>query len=359
VLYRALAAADPTGNLVLSPTSIALALTMTAAGARGETLEQMLATLQVGDADGIHRATNALTAQLEARNDEELAVSIANSLWGQDGLAFEQPFLDLLATEHGAGMNLVDYRTDPEAARVAINAWVATETGDRIPELLAEGVVTTDARLTLVNAIYMKAQWETQFSPEATQDIPFTTADGTSVTVPAMFTDEYMLHAAGDGWQAVELPYEGGDLAMLIVVPDAGDLAAFEASLNVATHVDALAATEVLLTVPRFEIGSSFSVGDTLRALGMELAFGNDADFSGMTTQEPLFISEVIHQANISVDENGTEAAAATAVIGEAGSAAPTDEPVELVIDRPFLFVVRDRPTGATLFVGRVANPAA
>jgi serpin B len=360
-VYRALTAEDPSANLVFSPASIALALTMTAAGARGDTQRQMVEALRIDDADAMHRAANALTSELEARSgdpDVNVDLSIASSLWGQIGLPFEQAFLDLLAAEYGAGMNLVDYRSDPEAARVAINEWVADETRDRITELLAPGIVTADARLTLVNAIYMKAKWARQFEQDATSDLAFTNASGATVTVPAMRMSRFIPYSVGDGWKAVELPYEGEEVAMLLIVPDAGELAATEEGLSVAAVADALEPRSVHLALPRFDIESSLSVGETLKALGMELAFSDAADFSGMTTADELAIGAVIHQANITVDELGTEAAAATAVIIET-TAAPDDEPVELTIDRPFLFAIRDRATGAVLFLGRVADPSA
>ena len=357
-LYRALAADRPDGNLVFSPTSIAFAVTMAAAGARGETQLQMLETMEVGDTDDIYRDTNSLTAELEARNGAGVELSIANSLWGQRGLTFEQTFLDLLATEYGAGLELVDYRAKPDATRVAINEWVEEETKGRIPELLAQGTITADARLTLVNAIYMKAAWLNQFNPEATADVGFTTIDGSAKQVPAMYMSRSMRYAAGDGWQAVELPYEGEDLVMVLIVPDAGALEAYEARINVAVAVDPMIDRPVRLTLPKFDIDSSFSVGDAMQALGMELAFSGDADFSGITSEDELRIGAVVHQANITVDEYGTEAAAATAVIMETTSA-PGDEPIELVLDRPFIFAVRDRGTGAELFVGRVGDPTA
>jgi serpin B len=357
-LYRAVAAADATGNLALSPTSVLLALAMTSAGARGTTLAEMLATLHA-DERTIHHAVNALSAQLDARNSDEVAVSVANSLWAQEDLAFEPAFLDLLAAEYGAGVHLVDYKADPEAARTAINDWVDAETRGRIPELIPKDVITTDSRLNLVNAIYLKAKWADEFDPQSTHPIDFTTAAGQSIETPAMSRHAVMPYAAGDGWQAVELPYKGDQLAMLVVVPDAGRLAAVESTLDVSTVPAGLGSREVELTLPKFDIDSRFSLAETLEPLGIHLAFSGDADFGAMTTSERLHIASVIHQANITVDEEGTEAAAATDVNMGAGAAAPSEDMVELVIDRPFLFAVRDVPTGAVLFVGRVADPSA
>lgn len=361
-LYRQLAAADPTGNIVLSPTSISIALSMAAGGAKGTTLDEMLATLEAADPATVHPSMNALTAALDtldtsSEDGSGVTLSIANSLWGQDDLAFEPAYLDLLATQYGAGMELVDFRESPEEARVAINDWVSDETEERIPELLAEGVISEATRLVLVNAIYLLAPWARTFSSDLTADAPFTTASGEVVQVPAMQQSAMFAYASGDGWQAVELPYENSSLAMLIFVPEAGSLALFEEIFLVTDATQYLQSRQVQLQLPKFDIESKFSLADQLSQLGMPTAFTDAADFSGMTTEEALFISAVVHQANITVTEEGTEAAAATAVVVDATSA-PTDEPVELIIDRPFVFALRDTATGAVVFMGRVGDPS-
>ncbi|MBI5089234.1 MAG: serpin family protein [Actinobacteria bacterium] len=357
-LYRQLAAADASGNIVMSPASIAIALTMTMAGARGNTLDEMVATLRIDDPSTIHRSMNALTAALDALSRDEVTLELANSLWGQAGLAFETPFLDTLAGEYGAGLELVDYESDPEAARLAINAWVAAATRDRIRDLLSEDVITEDTRLTLVNAIYLKAAWATQFDTTSTADSAFTTASGDEVEVPMMSRTMQMDHASGDGWQAVELPYANGSLAMLIIVPESGFLALFEETFLLSDSVPYLAPRQVQLRLPRFDIESKLPLADQLVEMGMGDAFSfENADFSGITDAADLAISAVVHQANITVTEAGTEAAAATAVVMQPTSAAPEDELIELVVDRPFVFAVRDRKTGAVLFLGRVADP--
>ncbi len=371
-LYARLAG-DGSANLVCSPASIVLALAMARAGAAGATATEMDAVLHTSelgtDPAALHPGMNALTRELEARSGtfeamgEQVTVelSIANSLWGQDGMAWVAQFLDTLAAQYGAGMRLVDYIADPEAARTAINEWVADETKDRIPELLGQGTVTPDSRLTLVNAVYMKAPWIEPFAEGATAPGPFTTATGASVEVPTMRTSRSLPYAVGDGWQAVDLPYAGGSLSMLLVVPDAGGLAATEAALAdglLDEAVQSLAAREVVLGLPKFDLETKVELGDVLAALGMPNAFSpSSADFSGMTTDAQLFIGVVIHQANITVDEQGTEAAAATAV-GMRDESAPMDPPIELTIDRPFLYAVRDTETGAVLFLGRVSDPS-
>ena len=357
-LYRRLAAASP-GNVVVSPVSIATALTMVLAGARGATSEEMVRTLRIEDPSTIHRAMNALTAELARRSSGEVTLAVSNSLWAQRGLAIESPFLDTLAAEYGSGLQLVDYVGDPDGARIVINDWVDDQTEGRIPELLADGAITPDARLTVVNAVYLKAPWLVQFDPAATRPGPFTTTGGETVEVPMMTMVEPLPYAAGDGWQAVELPYVGGGLALLLLLPEPDFLHDFEQIFLLTDATNYLAPAEVRLTMPRFDIESALPLGDLLQTLGMQAAFTDDADFSGITVQEPLKIGAVIHQANITVDEAGTEAAAATAVIMET-AAAPADpaEPVEVRLDRPFVFALRDTTTGALLFLGRVGAPA-
>ncbi len=364
-LFRQLAASR--SNAVISPASIAIALTMAEAGARGETASQMDAVLH-GAGSGSGAGINALDQALAARNgswtdaeghDLTVALRIANAPFAQAGMALEPSFLDALASRFGAGLRLVDYRRDPEAARDLINAWVKSQTEGRIPELLAPGILDQSTRLTLVNAIYLKAPWAFPFDPQLTNPAPFTRADGSTVDVPTMAGGGQQLgYAEGDGWRAVELPYAGGSLAMTIIVPD--DLAAFVRGLDAAQLgqiTGALATREVDLWLPRFEIQTEADLGETLSALGMPLAFyPGRADFSGITREERLFISAVVHQANIQVDEKGTEAAAATAV-AMAASAMPAG-PVTLRVDRPFVFAVRDVPTGAILFLGQVADPS-
>jgi serpin B len=371
-LYRRLAAGSE-ANLVVSPASILMALAMTRAGAVGTTADEMDRVLHVGEAGAdptaIHPALNALAAQLESRSGTfpvgadrfDVQLAIANSLWGQQGLTWAPAFLDLLAAEYGAGMFLVDYLADPEGAREAINEWVADATEGRIPELLDPGTVTPEFRLSLVNAVYLKAPWQEPFVEDATTPGEFTRADGSMVEVPFMRASRDLSYARGAGWQAVELPYVGGSLAMVLLVPDAGALTDVEAALAEGV-LDAVTSSyttrQVQLALPRFDLETKFDLSRVLGELGMTTAFDpTAADFSGMTADERLFIGVVVHQANITVDERGTEAAAATAV-GMAATAAPVEPPVELTIDRPFVYAVRDVPTGAVLFLGRVGDPS-
>jgi serpin B len=370
-LYAALAA-ESDANLVFSPASILLALAMARAGAAGTTASEMDAVLHIDDPEAIHHALNGLTRALEARsgtfevNGEpaEVELSIANAVWGQQTLTWQEAFLGVLAREYGAGVRLTDFAADPEAARVTVNEWVAEETRDRIPELIAAGMVDVLTRMILVNAIYLKAPWAIPFDANVTRDAPFTLLDGSTAEVPFMArSDKSMAYGSGDGWQAVELPYAGDELAMLVLVPDEGALASVEDGLAgglVDQAAAALAPADVVLELPKWESETKVELSTALGELGMPTAFTDAADFTGMTTDEALQIGFVIHQANITVDEAGTEAAAATAVGIEATSAPVEEpEPILLTVDRPFVYALRDRETGAVLFLGRVTSPAA
>jgi serpin B len=368
----ALLAAQEQGNLVYSPASIRLALAMAYAGARGQTAAEMAEVLRFDlDDAALHAAFNALDQALASRNHEypatgdgverKVQLSIANSLWGQEGFTFVPEFLDLLAEDYGAGMRVVDFVGAAEAARQAINEWVAEETNDRITELIPEGVLSEMTRLVLTNAVYLDATWSWLFDKGDTFQAPFFLLDGSEILVDTMHQDRSFLYAAGEGWQAVQLPYVGDELAMLFLVPDAGRFAEVEALVSgglLDQVVAGLEGTQVELGLPKFEFRTKASVAELLAAMGMPTAFDpGAADFSGMTTEDRLFVSDVIHEAFIKVDEEGTEAAAATAVIMDL-AAAPS-EGVNLHIDRPFLFSLYDRATGEILFLGRVLNPVA
>ncbi len=365
-------AANEDGNVVFSPVSLRLALAMAYSGARGETAEEMAAALHfdLGD-DALHAAFNTLDQILASRNRQEepgpdgeerkVELSVANALWGQEGFGFERPFLDLLAEDYDAGMRIVDYVGATEQARQTINGWVAEETNDRITELIPSGVLSALTRLVITNAVYLDATWWSTFDADDTWDAPFTLLDGSEVTASTMHQDAWFPYAAGDGWRAVELPYVGEELAMLLLVPDEGSFAEVEGQVGdglIDEVLAGLAPVDVSLGLPRFEFRTKASMADMLSELGMPLAFDpNAADFSGMTTEDRLFISAVLHEAFISVDEAGTEAAAATAVVMNL-AAAPV-QGVDLQIDRPFLFWLYDRETGTVLFMGRVLDPTA
>jgi serpin B len=360
-LYKILAREQ--GNLVLSPYSVGVALAMTRTGAARETAKEMDAVLHADLSQGIDAGFNALEQALAKRPGKykvgeqtlELELATANRLWGQKDFVFERAFLDTLAQEYGAGMQIVDYKTAPEAARRAINDWVAGRTRDRIKDLIPQGVIDGLTRLVLTNAIYLKAPWLLRFNDAVPGT--FHRADGSDVQAQLMSQSEELLYGAGTGYQAVRLPYVGG-LSMVVIVPDAGKLGSFERGLDGAALrriVSGLKSAHVMLSLPKFSFRSKAQLKDALSELGMPIAFSGRADFSAMTKQEPLEIADVLHQAFIAVDEKGTEAAAATAVVMR-GTAAPLDQ-VALTIDRPFLFLIQDDETGAILFMGRLADP--
>jgi serpin B len=365
-LYQALKGEE--GNLFYSPYSISLALAMTYAGARGETAEQMAATLQfMLEQDRLHPAFNWLDAELakrgegaEGKDGEGFRLNIVNAIWGQKDYEFLSDFLDVLAENYGAGLRILDFITETEKSRLIINDWVSDQTEGRIEDLIPQGAIDALTRLVLTNAIYFNAAWEYPFDEDMTADGPFYLLDGGQVTVPMMKQTESFGYTEGEGYQAVELQYDGSELSMVILLPVSGNFEAFEEGLQaqqVCDIISSLQPTEVALTMPKFEFDSEFSLKDTLAEMGMPIAFSGEADFSGMTGNRELSISDVIHKAFVSVDEAGTEAAAATAVIMKLTG---VPEPlVEVTIDHPFIFLIRDIETGAILFVGRVMNPGA
>ncbi len=358
-------------NLALSPYSVAAALTMTYAGARGDTAAEMRDVLHLGlDDDRIHAARNELDLRVTAPfqsppgvSGEPFTIRVANSLWGQQGYPFRDEFLALLAENYGAGMNLVDFITSAEEARQTINAWVERQTEGRITDLIPAGVIDDLTRLVLVNAIWFKANWQAPFDPEKTTDGPFVTLAGDEVTVPMMWGRVRTGYAEGDGYVAFRLGYVG-DASMLLVVPDDGRFrevaGRFDAD-ELGRLDDALSEYDVELTMPRFQFRSDVPLADVLRALGMVAAFTEPsrpggADFTGMTDVRELYIKAVAHQAFIAVDEEGTEAAAATAVVVGLQSLVPS---ATVDVDRPFLFLIRHDSTGEILFLGQVTDPTA
>jgi serpin B len=365
-LYQALKGEE--GNLFYSPYSISLALAMTYAGARNETAQQMADTLQfMLDQDSLHPAFNWLDAELATRGEgaagkdgEGFRLNIVNAIWGQKDYEFLSDFLDVLAENYGAGLRILDFITEAEKSRLTINDWVSDQTEDRITDLIPQGVITELTRLVLTNAIYFNAAWAYPFDEDMTADNPFYFLDGGQVIVPMMKQTESFGYTEGEGYQAVELPYDGDELSMVILLPEAGKFAAFEEGLQaqqVGDIIGNLQPTEVALTMPLFEFESEFSLTDTLAGMGMPIAFTENADFSGMTGKPELLISDVMHKAFVAVDEAGTEAAAATAVPMEL-TAVP-EPPLDVPIDHPFIFLIRDIETGSILFIGRVLNPSA
>lgn len=348
------------GNLFLSPYSISSALAMTYAGARGDTREQMSEVLHLTlDDSTLHRSFARLERELETEGDTEAGFVLrsVSALWGQEGYPFLQEYSDLLQSYYDAGILPADFSSEPEECRERINDFVSENTGGRIPELIPQGEITTATRLVLSNAIYFRADWEVQFDPLGTVPRNFTLLDGSMVEVPSMSVSEHFRTATGDGWKAVELPYSGGTTFMLVIVPDSGRFREIEERLSTGFLEEVrgrLRDENLMLRMPGFRTTSALMLEETLEAMGMTDAFGPRADFSGMDGAGWLYISSVVHQAAISVDELGTEASAATAVV----MAKLNGESVTCFnVDRPFIHLIIDGGTGALLFMGRVLDP--
>lgn len=354
-------------NIFFSPLSISIALAMTYAGSLGETKAQMADVLHFTLEDNkLHPAFNALDLALESRGQDAqgadgdpFRLHVVNALWGQTGYPFKSDFLDLLALNYGAGMTLLDFTTAAEPARIMINDWVAQQTEERILDLIPEGAITTLTRLVLTNAVYFNAAWLHPFEEESTAPADFHTAEG-SVTVDMMEQTEFFPYAEVEGCRAVELPYDGEELSMVILMPEADTFEFFESSLSedkVSQIMEEMDYRDVTLTMPKFSFTSDFLMGEVLKQMGMSDAFDDAlANFNAMAETDELYISKVIHKAFVGVDEAGTEAAAATAVIMD-GRGIP-EEPVEMNVNRPFIFFIRDIQTQAIVFLGRVLDPS-
>ncbi len=352
-----------TGNFIFSPYSIATAFSMAEAGAEGETESQMRTTLRIGlDEADWHAGRNTLDHIIRtpihmSDGAEPLELEIANTPFGQAGFEFVDMFIKLLAEEYGADLVTLDFKSNPEAARQLINEWVADATRDRITDLLPEGSIDELVRLVLVNTVFFKAQWVDEFDPAQTTSAPFTLLDSTEVQVDMMHGSTRTTYGQGEGWQMVRLPYWGG-YSMTLLVPEAEqfDAVADLLSEGLLDEVSAIASDYLVsLSLPKFDFATPTDLIPLFNTLGMKDPFDlAAADFSGMTTEASLYISGAFHQATIELDEIGTTATAATALIISPESA---PQPVELQIDRPFIFVIEHDETTEPLFIGRVHNP--
>ena len=378
-LYAKLAE-EADGNLFFSPASIHTALTMTYAGARGNTARQMADVLALphdiffrppmrgaGDMmpipweqDRVHPAYRGLLAQLTPGPDAGYQLHVANALWGQEGYAWLDEFLQVTEDNYGAGLQEVDFVSQTEQARQTINTWVEEQTNDKIRELLKRGILTPETALVLTNAIYFKGDWASQFDPDATADAPFHISADESVDAPLMHQEGTFGYAEDENVQIISLPYVGDELSMVVILPKQVDgLANAAGQLTpdaLSGMIAGLQEREVDVYLPKFTMTSEFSLGEVLQSMGMTDAFGN-ADFSGMNGGRDLFISAVVHKAFVDVNEEGTEAAAATGVVMGITSVPPA--PPVFRADHPFLFVIRHNETGAILFMGRVTDPTA
>ena len=364
-LYLQLSAAP--GNVFFSPFSISEALAMTYAGARGNTEKQMAQTLHFTlPQERLHPTFNALDLQLASRPKSDLGdvaqiqLNIANSLWGQRGTNFLRKFLDVIATNYGAGLNLVDFAGNPDGSRDIINSWVEEKTQNKITDLIPPGGILAATQLVLVDAIYFNGLWQDDFAESATKDGIFHLIDGGTATVPMMHQKNAFNYYRGNNFQLVELPYWGRELSMYIILPDEGKFTEVETTLSGDIFNNAIISKDIKtveLSMPKCEFTSMFSLKDTLASMGMPDAFG-PADFSGMDGGSGLYIGDVFHKTFVKVNEIGTIAAAATAVRVDKGEGFGPPDVVEFNMDRPYIFVIRDNPTGAILFAGRVLNPA-
>ena len=356
--------AEATHNLALSPYSIAVALAMTANGAAGPTKAQLLEALHIDSLATFNAGIAALTQQVEALagpvsnatgKPGDVALAAANALFGDQETTWAKPFLTVLAKQYGAGMRDVDFRTAPEGARSAINGWTAEQTHDRIPQILPQGSVDQLTRLVLVDALFFKAPWHTAFDDRSTTRRQFHVSPGHSVGVEMMTSTENAAYVAGAHYRGARLDYAGRRLAMTVALPGGDERAALGELLgDLGTGPDG---APVYLSMPRWTFRADSSLTQPLQELGMTLAFDpTRADFSAMTSDERLYVAHALHQTFVAVDEQGTEAAAATAVV--MGATSGRADPETLVLDRPFLFAIHDTAHGTPLFVGRVADPS-
>jgi serpin B len=359
-LYAKLAAdeANKGKNLFFSPYSVHTALAMTTAGAKGTTRDQMVTALHL-PADAAKALASGDLGRYYTSPRKDFELNVANALWGLKGFPWRADFLDLQAKRFGAGFREADFRNNPDGERDRINKWVEEQTRERIKELLVQGQITRDTTMVLANAVYFKGKWATQFDPTKTRTEKFECDDNTRVDVPMMHANPKCGYMRGDGFEVVELPYRGGELSMVVVLPSrANDLASVEKKLTPEALAGWLAAlrdrAELSVSLPKFRIESRFELPKHLKALGMLDAFDRDqADFTGMASEPPGYITEVAHKAFVEVSEEGTEAAAATAVVeGDASKAV-----LPFYANRPFLFLIRDAKRGPILFAGRVERP--
>lgn len=350
-LHRALKAA---GNTVFSPASVAAALKMALAGARGETADELARALHLASPDD---AAASLAELGTLDSDGELTLRTPNTMWLDESLTVRETYLEALA---GTAVERCDFAGAPGPSRERINADVKRHTEGKIANLLSPDLVTPATRLILVNAVYLNALWQHPFPGESTQDQPFYPERMSPTPTPTMRLETRMSYHEGDGCQSVLLPYRGGNLAMAIVLPD-GPLSEFAPGFDLASELDHLCRDDaerlVRLSLPRFRVESSFRLKDVLQVTGVRRAFTDDADFGGICT-EPVAVGDVVHKAFIDVAEKGTEAAAATAVVMRPAGIIRRPEPdVILTVDRPFLFAIADTETGLPLFQGQFTRP--
>jgi serpin B len=351
------------GNVSFSPASLSTALAMTYEGARGQTADEMARVCHFpSDREAMRAGFRGLMARLNGDGGPRpYRLVAANSLWGQKGDPFRPEYTALVAHDYGAELHAVDFRRTAEPARREINGWVDVKTERLIPELLPSGTLDASTSLVLVNTVYFKGTWQHPFAKAATAPADFHLDGNTTVQVPTMRQRQTFPYAEADGYRLLEMPYKGGDLAFDILLPNEGvPISKVEADLSTAglqNALDRLQARDAAVEMPKFKLTAASEMSKTLSGMGMPTAFTSEADFSGIDGTHELAISAVMHQVVVNLDEEGTEAAAATGVVITRSAVQIRPAPVPFRVDRPFLYAIRDVKTGAILFFGRVADP--
>jgi serpin B len=357
-MYKVLAN-NNNDNVFFSPFSLSLALGMTYAGAEGETKQQISEVLNfpINDSD-LHKQLGLLQNKLIGKSSKGVEVSIANQIWADKNYKFKCKYTRSVSRNYSAPIKRVDFYSKPDESRLEINSWVELQTRDRIKDLLPDGSISSLTKMVLTNAIYFKGQWDNKFDKDLSkEDTFFKSVDEKIVTTFMNERAKYNIYN-GDDLQMLELPYTGKDFSMLVILPnDKVDLKEVESHLtfnSISSYANQLVEKDVVVSLPKFKFNAEYGLKPVFSSMGMPLPFTNSADFSRMSGNKDLKIDEVFHKAFVEVSEEGTEAAAATAVVIVLKSVVI---PVEFIANRPFIFVIRENSTGAFLFMGRVTNP--
>jgi serpin B len=352
------------GNVFFSPFSISTALAMTYEGADGKTADEMSSVLHLPVNDTVRREGFSALISVINKGDGKSVLRTANALWLQKDQPLLDSYLRNVRDNYGGEATSLDFKADPDGSRIHINDWVANQTEDKIKDLIPRGLITESTKLVLTNAVYFKGEWVRQFNETFTKEGDFRSAPGVVKKAMLMHAEDEFYYMENEELQMLEMPYSGGNLSMLILLPKGDGMGSLESSLtpeNLQSWKQALGKETVQVYMPKFKFDTSYMLGDTLEGMGMQQAFSDSADFSGMTGAKDLKISEVVHKAFVEVDEKGTEDAAATAVIMVPTSIGPGTH-AEIPVfraDHPFIFIIQQKGSGNILFMGRVSDPTA